>query len=234
MHGLQAKNNSYWQNYAPGAIPTSPLRPPEDLLAKIKGPVLDLGCGDGAMAEELSQKFTVYAADVSKKVIAENLKRKSPVTYSVEDITEKTSFKNAFFDLLLLKYVLTSIHKESWANLGKEVFRILKPGGYIWLSEPLVSESYTDRYALASELLTDKNCAYVFKQPDMAEKIKTTAQVKNALAQGLVIRVVKHYTLEELQEIFTDFSLVDHKVIKTKSPSNYTINTVEAIFQKPV
>lgn len=229
------QNLQYWQKYKPGEIPTFPASPPEKLLDCIKGPILDVGTGDGVLAEELADKgFLVYGTDIAVNIVNENKKRKSKVEYSVQDITTKTNFPDNFFDLVIFKFVLTNIHKKSWRGLGNEVLRILKPQGKVWILEPLVSESYKKRYELAANFIKDKNCAYVFSDKKLAEKISTKNELKQAIKENKVSRIVKHYTIEELKQIFNKLELIDHRVFKIASPSGFTLNTLEGIFSKDI
>ena len=228
-------NLQYWQKYKPGEIPTFPASPPEKLLNCIKGPILDVGTGDGVLAEELADKgFLIYGTDIAVNIVNENKKRKSKAEFSVQDITTRTDFPDNFFDLVIFKFVLTNIHKKSWRGLGNEVFRILKPQGKVWILEPLVSESYKKRYELAANFIKDKNCAYVFSDKKLAEKINTKNELERAIKENKVSRIVKHYTIEELKQIFNKLELTDHRVFKIASPSGFTLNTIEGIFSKDI
>lgn len=231
MSNLSGQNKQYWQKYKPGEIPSVPQNPPESLLKTVTGPVLDVGAGDGALSEYLVGKgFEVFAIDVAENVIAENMKRKSKVKYSVCDITKKSKFPDKHFGLIIFKFVLTNIHRDSWKGLSKELYRILKPGGKVWVLEPLVSDSYQERYALAEKILQDKNCVYVFKDKNMAEKIKTEQKLKEAISAREVSRIVKHYTISELEGIFKPLKLENSREITLYSPSGFEIKTFEGIF----
>lgn len=139
MKSLNESNKEYWQKYKPGQIPTVPKEPPSELLSNINT-ILDVGTGDGVLAEKLVQKgFEVYGIDIAENVIEENKKRNTKVNYSVQNIINKTNYPNSFFDLIIFRFTLTNIHKESWKNLGEEIFRLLKNGGRVWVLEPLVS-----------------------------------------------------------------------------------------------
>lgn len=230
---ISERNRDYWQNYKPGEIPSVPVAPPIELLNEIIGPILDVGTGDGCLAEELSTKgLFVCAIDIARNIIEENSKRKSNVQYLVQDITSKTSFTDNYFGLLIFKFVLTNIHKDSWKSLGTEVNRVLNFGGKVWILEPLVSESYESRYRLAAQFLPDSHCVYVFNDKDLAEKIDTPKKLEEAIKDNKVSRIVKHYTIEELKSVFNDLKLVNSRQISVTSPSGFEINTFEGIFTK--
>jgi ubiquinone/menaquinone biosynthesis C-methylase UbiE len=233
IQNLNQQNNNYWQNYKSGEIPTVPQNFPEELLKKVNGPILDVGVGDGILAEQLAFKgFDVYGIDIAKNIISENLRRQSRVKYSIQDVTSKTTFLSNFFSLIIFRFTLTNIHKESWKKLSHEVVRILKPSGMVWMLEPLVSESYKKRYGLAVNFVKDKNCVYVFKDKELANKINSKNDLEKAIYENQVSRIVKHYTVEELKNIFNKLRLIDHRTIKVISPSGYVLNTFEGIFLK--
>ncbi len=231
---LNQQNRTYWQRYQPGKIPSVPQKPPRDLLDQINDPILDVGTGDGVLAEDLARKgFQVYGIDIATNIINANQIRSSRVTYSVQDITAATSFADDYFDLLIFRFILTNIHKTKWKKLGDEVFRILKPGGKVWVLEPLVSPSYRQRYRLASHFVKDQHCVYVFFDPHLAEKVTTKKDLQKAIQENLVSRVAKHYTINELKRVFRQLALTDHRTIPVTSPSGFVINTFEGVFSKP-
>ncbi|MCF7845293.1 MAG: class I SAM-dependent methyltransferase [Candidatus Pacebacteria bacterium] len=230
---LNDQNAEYWQNYKPGEIPSPTQEPPEELLKSISGRALDIGTGDGKIAEKLAKrKLDVFGIDIAKNIIEANIKRNSKVDYSVQDITKRTTFPDNSFDLITSRYTLTNIHQESWESLGEEVFRILKPRGLFWVFEPLVSASYSERYRLSNYLLKDKNCVYVFSEKNLAEKIKKKEDLEDAIKQKKVIRIVKHYTREELENIFKELKLIQWRRAEVNSPSGFKIETFEGVFQK--
>ena len=232
MKDLNENNKKYWQKYKPGQIPTVPKEPPEELLINTKT-ILDVGTGDGVLAEKLAKKgFEVYGIDIAENIIKENKKRDIKVYYSIQNITRKTNFPNAFFDLIIFRFTLTNIHKDSWDKLGEEIFRLLKNGGIVWLLEPLISESYNKRYELASDFVKDKHCVYVFFNKDLAEKINTKEELQKAIKENKVSRVVKHYEVKELKYIFRKLKLTNNRVIEITSPSGYKIKTFEGVFRQ--
>ena len=66
----------------------------------------------------------------------------------------------------------------------------------------------------------------------MAEKINTKNELERAIKENKVSRIVKHYTIEELKQIFNKLELTDRRVFKIASPSGFTLNTLEGYFRK--
>src|SRR3989344_856987 len=126
---LNKQNKQYWQTYKPGTIPSVPQNPPDELLRSVEGPVLDVGTGDGMLAEDLARK-------------------------------------------------------------GLDVYGFDK---------------------------------------ELAGKINTKKDLKNAIRDNKISRIVKHYTIKELKAVFSSLELSKCRVIEATSPSGFTLNTFEGI-----
>ena len=123
MSMLNKKNENYWQKYKPGTIPSAPFDIPKELLKTTDGNILDVGTGDGKLAEKLSKNgHNVYGIDIAENIIKENKKRETNVKYTIQDICKKTKFHDNYFDLIIFRFTLTNIHKEGWKKLGKDTY----------------------------------------------------------------------------------------------------------------
>jgi len=106
------------------------LVPPE-----AAGPVLDAGCGTGILLEELTGRFEeVYGVDLSPDMLA-RVKVASPRLKEVRvgDI-EATGFPDGFFGTVMCRGSLH--HAASREGAFREMARVLRPGGYMALTEP--------------------------------------------------------------------------------------------------
>ena len=99
----------------------------EPYVELLDGPILDLGCGDGFIANELFQKQLDFGIDISEAVIEEAKKN---------DFYKEvfcTSAHNLPFEDNSIGGVFSNCVLEHIPNLDKvfsEVSRVLKPGGY--------------------------------------------------------------------------------------------------------
>lgn len=100
--------------------------------------VLDIGCGDGATAlfmQEYFPQWQVNGIDVSEKSIAVATGRKlSNASFSVYNGSQ-TSFANESFDIIFIAGVLHHINFDLHQVLIKEICRVLKKGGRLYLFE---------------------------------------------------------------------------------------------------
>ncbi len=236
MH-LSQLNKHYWQNSPAGETTSIDVKPTRAVLARFppQARVLDVGTGDGRLAEWLSrQGFDVVGIDINTHEIEATRHRETSVDYQVQDIAVGTVFQDSFFDLLCFRFTLCNIHRDEWDALAREVDRLTAARGYVWLVEPLVSPSYTERYRLAREVSDDEHALFVFKDKDAARTISTKGQLRDAIEQGAVSRISRHFTVSEIKTIFSSFDLVSRKKVKLISPSGFTIDTFVALFQKKI
>lgn len=105
---------------------------PRDVLRK-KGKALDVGTGAGYLLEILKEfGFDVSGTEVST-YWKETVEKKFPNRVFLGEL-ETANFENEFFDLVLLTDVLE--HLSDPKKTLREVGRILKPGGYLFLTSP--------------------------------------------------------------------------------------------------
>ena len=100
--------------------------------------ILDLGAGDGTCLSYFSSYFpdsSLKGIDVSEKSIEEAAAKNLPNTevqaYNGSDIP----YPDNRFDLILVATVMHHIRFELHEGLMKEAFRVLKPGGKIFIVE---------------------------------------------------------------------------------------------------
>lgn len=232
---IDTTNKEYWKKVPAGKTLSSVIRPSDEDLndVPISGNVLDVGCGDGQLSEWLSKKgFHVSAFDINQNAIESNIKRKTKVNYSVQDISKKTTFGSEFFDFLCFKYPLANIHKKEWPAVRKEINRLVSSKGFVWLVEPLISNDYKSRYELAKIITKDEHTMFVFKNPETAKNITTMDQLQNAIDQNEIARISRHYAKKELIDLFPNFKIIREKIIEDISPSGFKLNTYVGLLQK--
>lgn len=127
--------------------------------------VLDVGCNSGEMMKMLQdyKGCTTYGVDVSKEAI--RIARKKGLKVKNAS-AEKLPFKDATFDVVILREVLVHIHEPVKAL--KEIRRVLKPEGFLLGSAPhanLERSVWDDkhlhhRYYDADRLLKDLEQAF--------------------------------------------------------------------------
>ena len=98
------------------------------------GRVLDVACGNGRLLEMLSKKydFAGYGVDISEKMV-ENAARLNPSMDFAQAGCDALPFQGAFFDVVTV--CAAYHHFPDVASFAKEAFRVLKPGGALYIAE---------------------------------------------------------------------------------------------------
>lgn len=132
---------------------TPPLIPNElDLLQSLADPalhprIIELGCGAARIARELLERFPaaqVTALDVDERQLADNLRQPHPRLQFVHAGAEACPAPDASFDLAMM---LKSLHHVPLDRLDQalgEVHRVLRPGGLLYVSEPVFAGAYNE------------------------------------------------------------------------------------------
>lgn len=107
----------------------------------LKGDVLDYGCGAGHLLKEMTRETSVnfYGLDFSDDSINET-KRQTANTTNLKELVLITAlptpFNNEQFDLITLIETIEHLQDEVLSETMQELFRILKPGGKIFITTP--------------------------------------------------------------------------------------------------
>ncbi len=146
----QSKNLSRQQQYftatlAPGIVKFIQKK------GLLKGNVLDYGCGAGHLLEQMLNEPEVdfYGLDFSADSIEETRKRtagKSNLKQLVLIDKLPSPFKDEQFNSIALIETIEHLQDEVLNETMKELFRILKPGGKIFITTPF-NENLDDHLA---------------------------------------------------------------------------------------
>jgi ubiquinone/menaquinone biosynthesis C-methylase UbiE len=139
MSDVQQAYNSWAQQYDTNDNKTRDLeaRSLRETLAPVSFEYcLEIGCGTGKNTVWLMEKAaTVTAVDLSEEMLAKAKEKiTSPgVTFVQADITEPWTFATRQYDLVGFSLVLE--HIELLQPVFEKAAAVLKPGGYLYISE---------------------------------------------------------------------------------------------------
>jgi ubiquinone/menaquinone biosynthesis C-methylase UbiE len=178
--------------------------------------VLEVGCGQGSTLNYLpGLGARVYGIDISEdslakaKAGAEELGYASRVKLSIGD-AEHLPFEDEFFDAIICLGVLH--HTVDTAGGVREIFRVLKPGGFVivmlyrsgnpkWWATKLLREL---------SFLFDKIQGEIFVIAErLRQKKKDGNQQGTALLELFGVPIIKAFTNEECRRMFADFKSVN-------------------------
>lgn len=100
-----------------------------------KPKILDAGCGMGLWCEHFKNEgFDVYGVDISRKTIDRLNETSQNIHYSCQDI-RKMDFPDEHFDALFSWGVFEHF-EEGLHTCIEEAWRVLKPGGFLFITVP--------------------------------------------------------------------------------------------------
>jgi ubiquinone/menaquinone biosynthesis C-methylase UbiE len=105
--------------------------------------VLDIGCGPGSWVIDVAftcPHMDVTGVDISKMMIdyaraRAQVRRLENALFRVMDALQPLDFPDDSFDLINGRFLTGFMDKQSWPGLLQECRRILRPGGYLCLTE---------------------------------------------------------------------------------------------------
>ena len=222
---------SDWQAFAAEAIPTkTDFGPLEIVLTDIKTTfgesqppsILDAGCGVGVISRYLYSKgFSVVGVDINESAI--NNARKSTVglrpasdgpsgrhlDFFCGDILSPDcpTMQAGAFDGVICQLVISIIGAaHDRAALLTNLYKALRPGGYLYLSASGVSDDINPMYAelyRSDAEITNEQHTYISRDD-----------------QGRGLYATHHFTEEELSQVLQHAGFTDRRIFKKKETSS--------------
>jgi len=107
--------------------------------------ILDLGCGPGEWVLDVAAALPqakVKGVDISRIMVdyanaSAQAQQLPNVSFDVMDISGPLNFADASFDLVNARALFAVLKRETWSAFLKECGRVLCPGGFLRLTEPI-------------------------------------------------------------------------------------------------
>lgn len=137
--------------------------------------ILDVGCSSGGWASAVAARYFphvhVTGIDISENMLraakarAIRDKIQQQTAYEAMDARYSLKFENASFDLIHGRLLFAFQTRESWPLFFEECSRLLKPGGYLVLTENdaqcwTTSPALAEYYRLGHEALSRHSNSY--------------------------------------------------------------------------
>ena len=203
----------------------------------LKGDVLDYGCGAGHLLQQMlkdESAVNFYGLDFSADSIEETKKRtggKSNLKQLVLVDKLPSPFKDEQFDSITLVETIEHLQDEALHETMQELFRILKPGGKIFITTPF-NENLDDHLAFCPFCKSEFHEMQHMQSFDVAGLTALAARhgfkvehCVNIDIQRLKLGPVKYFVKQVLVKLAITAGLKD--AIKNKTPN------LIALFFKP-
>ena len=116
--------------------------------------IIELGCGAAALARALVQRFAgshVTGLEVDERQHAKNLAHPAPGLDFVAGGSQAIPFADGRFDLALMLKSLHHVPRPLMGQALAEAARVLRPGGHLYISEPVYAGALNDVVKLFNE-----------------------------------------------------------------------------------
>jgi len=170
----QSADNQYWDKHWKDSGITSLFKnPPKHRTFKkitskfLKPPakILEGGCGMGDKVLALhNAQYESYGVDFAENTVHSILEHFPTLKISVDDV-RKLNFENNFFDGYWSLGVIEHFY-EGYNEIIKEISRVLKPNGYLFLTFPMMSviRTYKAKHQKYKNFENEKNIKDNFYQ----------------------------------------------------------------------
>jgi SAM-dependent methyltransferase len=118
-----------------------------DLVPLAGQDIIELGCGAATLARGLLLRYSdsrVTGLEVDERQHSKNLAAPQARLHFMAGVAQAIPFAEASFDLALM---LKSLHHVPMASQGQalgEVARVLRPGGHLYVSEPVYAGAFNE------------------------------------------------------------------------------------------
>jgi len=136
--------------------------------------IIELGCGAADMARKLLGRYPdsrVTGLEVDQRQHAKNLAAPQPGLEFVAAGAQAIPFPDAGFDLALMLKSLHHVPLQLMAQALAETARVLRPGGHLYVSEPVYAGALNDLV----RLFNDERVVRAAAQAALDEALRTAA-----------------------------------------------------------
>jgi SAM-dependent methyltransferase len=211
-----------------------------DLLAELVPlagrDIIELGCGAARLARALLQRHSgsrITGLEVDERQHAKNLAEPQPGLRFVEGGAQAIPLADGSFDLALMLKSLHHVPMPLLAQALGDVARVLRPGGYLYISEP----AYAGKLNEIVKLFNDEGIVRAAAQAavDTALKSGVWEQTAERRFQTKVhFKDFDEFELRMMRPTFADHRIDDNKLAAVRVALQPYLGADGAHFTRPM
>jgi SAM-dependent methyltransferase len=181
--------------------------------------IVELGCGAAALARALLVRYPdahVTGLEVDQRQHAKNLASPMPHLEFVAAGAQAIPFPDASFDLALMLKSLHHVPVDSMAQALAEARRVLKPGGHLYVSEPVYAGPFND----VIRLFNDEGIVRAQAQAALGDAIRSggwTQAAERRFQTSVRFRDFADFEQRLMRPTFADHHLDERKVAQVRA-----------------
>jgi ubiquinone/menaquinone biosynthesis C-methylase UbiE len=193
------------------ARPSYPLKVIQFILdeIKIKRPLLlDLGCGTGISTRQLAKTVGMtIGCDIDGNMLNVAIEHMQKDTAYIQGDAHRLPFSNALFDAVT---IFTAFHWFADRASLKEIYRVLKPSGKLFIVHPRLTTSYARELYTAIQEQFGKKIPISFSGYSSGHFQKTLS--RNGFSSRLlpIVKQKMTYTLNRFLLLLQSYSAWNH------------------------
>ncbi|ODV07606.1 MAG: methyltransferase type 11 [Rubrivivax sp. SCN 70-15] len=212
-----------------------------DLLAELlplaRRDIVELGCGAAALARELLTRYPdsrVTGLEVDERQHAKNLAHPQPGLSFVAAGAQAVPFADASFDLALMLKSLHHVPMPLMAQALGEVARVLRPGGHLYVSEPVYGGAFNEVIRVFNDEGVVRAAAQAAVDAALRDGVWTQV-AERRFAMPVQFENFDEFERRLMRPTFADHRLDDAKVAATREVfERYAGRDGSAAFGRPM
>jgi SAM-dependent methyltransferase len=207
-----------------------------ELVPLMQRDIVELGCGNAQTARALLQRHPgchVTGLEVDTRQHAKNLDNPQPGLEFIAAGAEAIPFPDASFDLTLMLKSLHHVPVPAMAGALDEIARVLRPGGYLYVSEPVFAGEMNE----VVRLFNDEEAVRAAAQAALDTALSSDVWEQTAERQfDMTVRFRDFADFEQrlMRPTFADHQLDEAKVAEVAAVFARYSGPGGAVFRRPM
>jgi ubiquinone/menaquinone biosynthesis C-methylase UbiE len=207
-----------------------------DLIPLNRRDIIELGCGAAQLARSLLGRFPdsrITGLEVDERQHAQNLASPQPGLSFVASGAQAIPFADASFDVALMLKSLHHVPMPLLAPALAEVGRVLRPRGYLYVSEPVYAGPFND----VIRLFNDEAVVRAAAQAAVDAELQTGRWEQLAdrcFQMPVTFKDFDEFEKRMMRPTFADHRIDDAKLAEVRTAFEPHLGAGGARFQRPM